>query len=132
MYAGWSGNDGVGQSAYDEVWVLALPAFRWFKAEYSARYPRYGHTCHIVGNRQMLTIGGLNASGTDPVDAWFSPDSFTQGIGVFDMTDMRWASSYDATAAPYAQPEVVRAWYNKKYVPTLQMIKTTSMLISTK
>ena len=128
MYAGWSGNGGADHSTFDEIWVLALPAFRWFRAEYPARYPRYGHTCHVVGNRQMLTIGGVNASGSDPVEVWYSPDSFTQGIGVFDMTEMRWASSYDATAAPYAQPVVVRAWYNEKYVGTLHTINTTSVL----
>ena len=28
----------------DEVYVLSLPAFAWFRADYPAKYPRYYHT----------------------------------------------------------------------------------------
>ncbi|KAL8670706.1 MAG: hypothetical protein Q9168_004776 [Polycauliona sp. 1 TL-2023] len=37
--------------------------------------------------------------------------SFSQGLGVFDLTVMRWSDRYDAHAEPYETPAVVKAWY---------------------
>lgn len=44
----------------DKVYILCLPSFLWFKANYTSPDPRTDHTCSIVGNRQMLSIGGLS------------------------------------------------------------------------
>lgn len=46
----------------DEVFILSLPAFRWFRANYTSVYPRFGHTCHSTQNGQMVAIGGLDGS----------------------------------------------------------------------
>ena len=124
MYGGsndldWGGSETPESAAsiksLDEVFVLSLPAFRWFKANYVANYPRIRHKCEIVGNRQMLSIGGL-----DPrvqVDGKDKDDPCPQGLGIFDLSEMVWKTDtgYDADAPPYTTPEVVQAWYRDKY-----------------
>ena len=96
-------------TALDEVWVLSLPAFAWFKANYTAQNNRWRHTCNVVGNRQMITIGGQNIN--DENSGITSKDPFTLGFGVFDLTQLTWSSGYDAHAAPYETPQVVKGWY---------------------
>ncbi|KAL8801700.1 MAG: hypothetical protein Q9182_004294 [Xanthomendoza sp. 2 TL-2023] len=97
--------------ALDQVYVLSLPAFAWFKADYAAQHPRIRHTCHVVGNRQMLSIGGH-----DPTngynDSVATPDPFAQGLGIFDLSSMKCSDRYDADAKPYVTPEVIKACYN--------------------
>jgi hypothetical protein len=36
-----------------------------------------------------------------------------QGVGVFDLSTMEWKDHYNASAAPYATPDVVKTWYNE-------------------
>jgi hypothetical protein len=40
-------------------------------------------------------------------------DFWSQGVGVFDLSNMEWMDHYDALAAPYVTPEVVKTWYNE-------------------
>jgi len=117
MYAGYDGTYGPTEVQFDQVWVLSLPAFRWFKANYTATNSRIGHTCHVVGNRQLLTIGGVDPTQSDLVGVWRGPDRLNQGLGIFDMSAMTWLHSYNASAAAYVRPDVVKAWYDQKYVP---------------
>lgn len=98
--------------AFDSVFVLSLPGFVWFKADYPSTHPRYLHTCNVIGNRQMVSIGGKN-----PQD-WagrITRDPLPQGLGIFDLTEMKWTDGFDPTAAPYKTPDVVKNWYNNKY-----------------
>lgn len=95
-------------TALDEVYVLSLPAFAWFKADYPAQHPRIRHTCHSFG-RQMLSIGGQDP--TNEYNDTFTPDPFSQGLGIFDLTNLRWSDRYNADAEPYETPAVVKAWY---------------------
>lgn len=69
----------------------------------------------------MLSIGGFN-----PLDAnkdATSTDPMPQGLQIFDLTEMTWSSKYDANAAPYTTPQVVKAWYQTKY-DTLLLFQT--------
>lgn len=91
----------------DEVFVLSLPAFTWFKADYTPTHTRTAHSCNVIGKRQMISLGGVNPTG----NLWLPADPWTQSIGVFDMTEMRWADGYNATAEDYVTPDVVKAWY---------------------
>lgn len=93
----------------DEVYVLSLPAFRWFKADYPAQHPRFRHSCNVVGNRQMLSVGGQDP--TNIYNNTFTADPFLQGLGIFDLTTMHWSDQYNAKAEPYETPAVVKAWY---------------------
>uniref|UniRef100_A0A8H7NPK7 Uncharacterized protein n=1 Tax=Bionectria ochroleuca TaxID=29856 RepID=A0A8H7NPK7_BIOOC len=50
--------DGKGDTFYSDVWILSLPAFRYFKADSTSTSFRRGHlACAAVG-RYMITIGG--------------------------------------------------------------------------
>ena len=97
-------------NAFDEIYVLSLPAFAWFKADYTAVQSRQKHTCEVFG-RQMLSIGGYATS--DNNLGYLSTDRFSQGLGIFDLTAMQWSDSYDANAEPYKTPDVVKAWYRE-------------------
>lgn len=96
-------------TTYDAVYILSLPAFVWFKADYSPQYPRYRHTCEVVGKRQMLSIGGHPF--VDNNLGIYTRDPFAQGLGIFDMTDLQWKSRYDADAEDYKTPPVIKDWY---------------------
>lgn len=119
MYGGhanptFSGNMTTAQvtefNAYDEVYILSLPAFAWFKAPYPAVQSRQKHTCEVFGG-QMLSIGGYST--TDNNLGYLSTDRFLQGLGIFDLTALQWKSSYNATADAYRTSDVVKAWYRE-------------------
>lgn len=103
----------------DEVYVLSLPAFQWFRANHSSSYPRFGHTCHSTLTGQMIVIGGFDARTfhDDIRTAWNdSADPWNQGIGVFDMSLLEWKDSYQANGSNYAQPQAIREFYGQKSV----------------
>ena len=95
----------------DEVYVLSLPSFVWFKANYTSSDPRIYHTCNIVGNRQMLSIGGVNPSAVNMSAARDDTDPFWEGVKVFDLTALQWTNYFNATAVPYVAPSAVAAHY---------------------
>ncbi|KAE9577418.1 hypothetical protein CGMCC3_g6564 [Colletotrichum fructicola] len=104
IYGGWSSN----QDVFSDVYVLSVPGFRFFKAGDSST-PRYDQACVVVGRRQMLSIGGLST--LDYIQRWTQPDPWPYGLGVFDLTEMRWKDGYSADEAAYESPEIVKQWY---------------------
>ncbi|KAF5684575.1 kelch repeat protein [Fusarium circinatum] len=106
IYGGWNTwNDKT--KAFGDVWVLSLPAFKWFKAKVDG--PKRGmHGCALVGKRQMLSIGGNNWG---KHEGWKDKDPWTQGIGILDLPSLTWSSEYDAEAEDYESPKVVKDWY---------------------
>ena len=112
MYGGYAGILGSDAVQFDEIWVLSIPAFTWQRIDASQKSARIGHTCHLVGGRQMLSIGGADAAQTDP---WSTPDyTNLNGIGVYDLVAERWTQGYDASAAPYQRGKTVQGWYDEK------------------
>lgn len=93
----------------DEVYVLSLPAFRWFRANYTSASPRLAHTCHATKTRQMVMIGGEN-----PLHS--TQDPWDQGIAVFDMTALKFKDSYQSSADPYEPPYAIQQYYNSRLV----------------
>jgi hypothetical protein len=57
----------------------------------------------------MIVVGGYTDLSADP-----SPDLWSQGIGVFDLSSMSPRSSYDPKAGPYNTPGIVTDWYSKR------------------
>ncbi|KAJ9659749.1 hypothetical protein H2201_007185 [Coniosporium apollinis] len=108
VHGGW--NVELNQ-AYDELYILSIPAFTWFKADYTPTSPRMVSSCEVVGKRQMLIVGGLDLS-QSPY-AFSAGDPWRNGLGIFDMAAMTWADEYDADAAAYESPDVVRKWYER-------------------
>ena len=110
------GSSGPNNSDGDQLYILTLPAFQWFQANYSSMWPRALHTCHSTNNNQMVLIGGL-----DPTVKQFPPqnqsaDPWMQQIGVFDMTALKWKESYESNADPYRSPAAVKQFYLQKYL----------------
>lgn len=106
---------------FDEVYVLSLPAFRWFRANSTTTFPRMAHTCHATNTRQMIIIGGTNplfsttymADGDrsgEPQDPW------DQGIAVFDMTALKFKDLYQSSTDPYEPPHAIQQYYNSRWV----------------
>ncbi|GAB7330788.1 hypothetical protein MBLNU13_g02336t1 [Cladosporium sp. NU13] len=81
---------------YKDVYVLSLPAFRWFKANATVDVRRASHTCSVIGKRQMILIGGRLPSSRRALGR--EPDSWSSSIGIFDMTLLHWQDHYDADA----------------------------------
>ncbi len=119
IYDGSSASQKI-NAGLDEVYILSLPSFVWFKANYTSSDPRMHHTCHIIGNRQMLSIGGLDPSAANYGAAINNTDPFWEGVKIFDLTTLQWTNYYNATAAPYLAPSPVAAHYatDSKYPST--------------
>ena len=99
-----------GELELDQIYILSLPSFAWFKATYQPIQSRTHHTCHPVGagNRQMLVIGGQSFSQTTVPGYAMQQDAFAQGLGIFDLSDLEWKSSYDANADTYRTPQMIK------------------------
>lgn len=103
----------AGNTVSDEVFVLSLPGFVFARADDpGATTARADHACVAVGGgkRQMLSVGGTDASRGFPAD-FSDPDPWAQGLGVFDMTSLRWTDGYASDATAYDTPEVVKQFY---------------------
>ncbi|KAI4137595.1 MAG: hypothetical protein LQ341_005083 [Variospora aurantia] len=120
VYGGHNGDLGPEAVPYDEIFILTLPAFHWFKVDYPPQHPRFGHTCNAVGGNQIISIGGVDANSkiyfgwvNEITDSTFntSADPFAQGLGIFDMTTLKWRDRYTANAPPYEQSDLVRNFY---------------------
>ncbi|KAK7754885.1 hypothetical protein SLS62_003199 [Diatrype stigma] len=108
----------AGQDEYfDDIWVLSIPSFTWTKV-YQGVLPRFGHTCHVVGNRQMITVGGINgttshgtnASGTESASATTdSCDWEWMGVAILDLTSMAWGSVFDRDKPRYQVSALISA-----------------------
>src|SRR5579859_3838192 len=98
MYGGQNVRDPLPRKQYNDIWILSLPSFTWVQVGSTSGNPpgRSGHTCHAVGG-QMVVVGGY-------VGADVQCD--TPGIYVFDMTDLSWKGSFDASKG-YNVPKLV-------------------------
>lgn len=94
---------------FDEVWVLSIPAFIWTRV-FAGENPRYSHTCHLVGNRTMLTVGGVGDVAQTQGSRFgmmSQCDWEEKGVSILDMSNISWSSVYDAHAPPYKVPDQV-------------------------
>lgn len=108
------GGQNIVDVVYQDVYVLSIPGFVWFKASHASAPARWGHTCNNLKGNQLISIGGIDNPETD-WNIWGEvalPDPYPQGIGIFDMTEMKWQSSYIADAPAYQSPKPVRDWYS--------------------
>lgn len=99
--------------AYDDIYVLSLPSFSWYKADYAPGIGRTLHTCN-AHNGNMIVIGGTSndaswITGNDVTGTQSYKDPWPWGLGVFDMSKMEWASEFNPSLGPYTTPNMVRA-----------------------
>ena len=97
----------------DVVYVLSLPGFVWFQADFPAKSARAMHSCNVVGKggNQMIVIGGYDP--TYPNVSIASRDPWSNGINIFDMSKLQWKDSYVPNDAKYQTPGVITKWYAK-------------------
>ncbi|KAI0131899.1 hypothetical protein BJ170DRAFT_691121 [Xylariales sp. AK1849] len=107
----FGGYDASSQTSFDDIYVLSIPGFVWFKADITTKGPRTGQQCIVTGNRQMIIVGGANPN-LAFLDMFRDVDPWINGIGVIDVTELSWSGSFDANAAAYESPDVVKTWYN--------------------
>ncbi|EJT74120.1 hypothetical protein GGTG_07968 [Gaeumannomyces tritici R3-111a-1] len=98
------------KTTWDDVHILSLPGFVFFKAPESAlSSSRCDHACAADG-RQMISVGGAACSVGFP-KSLTEPDPWRQALGVYDMTDLEWKAGFDGTRPAYRTPQVVKDWY---------------------
>ncbi|KAK3358666.1 hypothetical protein B0T25DRAFT_72766 [Lasiosphaeria hispida] len=131
--AGWQNTDGgyeififggdnkavSGYPKYRDAYVLSLPGFVWTKLPEPPAGGRAYHSCVSVGKRQVLSIGGLDDSGSK------EKDKAPQGLLVFDMTAMKWVDFYNAGLGVYEAPGVIKDWYAKGSLDKVQWSSET-------
>jgi hypothetical protein len=110
MYGGlrYKGSS-LGNEVFEDVWVLSIPAFAWFKLDVNGT-KRGWNECVIVGS-QLLSIGGIGKT-----LSFQERDEWRQGVGVLDLTTMTWADSFNPDSTAYDSPQVVKDWYRNQYV----------------
>lgn len=112
VYAGYGGDLGSRAMSLDELFVLSLPSFHWFKANYRASQPRHALTCEHIGGGQVLTIGGVDSSlyvqGSAYDGVFNTRDPNAQGLAIF---------GYVSNRTVYNQAPEVQSYYNNKSVP---------------
>src|ERR1700761_980218 len=91
----YGGQDPIEAKIYDDVYILTLPTFRWIKL-FQGDSPRFGHTCHLVGSRQLLTVGGIDNFNTTKKCDWEA-----KSVAILDLSSKTWGSVYNANAPPY-------------------------------
>jgi hypothetical protein len=103
---GWHFNtDGTNNDDFKYVYILTLPSFRWIKVTGAPSEPRGFHHCQIIGGRQMLVVGGYDPTASGALGA--NRDPWTNGLGIFDMTALKWASSYNSSQIKYQRSDIV-------------------------
>lgn len=58
----FGGTAGSSNRAYSDVFVLSLPGFVWRQVQFDDVSPRTDHHCAVVGNRQLVVVGGRTTS----------------------------------------------------------------------
>ena len=98
------GGRGVNSQVFDDIYVLSLPSFIWTKI-YQGNSPRHSHSCHRLGSRLMVSVGGISSFNTTAAPC----DWETKGVAIFDMSNVTWSSFYDQSAPSYTVPTAVVA-----------------------
>ena len=57
----------------------------------------------------MVVVGGFPAI----TNFSYVRDIWTLGLGVFDLSEMAWLDHYDADAAAYMTPQIVKDYYSQ-------------------
>jgi hypothetical protein len=85
---------------YDDVWVLSLPQFLWTQVFAGVR-PNYGSTCHLVGKKQMLILGGIDG---------LKSCKDTPVVALYDLTNLKWLRGYFRDDHDFGVPKAVWEW----------------------
>ncbi|KAK7210051.1 hypothetical protein V2G26_017229 [Clonostachys chloroleuca] len=104
IYGGWNQDY---EKILDDMYVLTIPGFNWAKVDFD-KDPRTEFDCVVAGNRQMVTVGGAGVFG-----GWTVKDSYPKGLGIFDLTELKWKDEFTPDAPAYKTPDLVQKWYDQ-------------------
>lgn len=74
-------------------------------------------TCHLVANRQMITVGGASAAAINRDCDWE-----TKSVAIYDLSTLEWGSSFVHDAAPYELPSRLTDVIGGQYVQLLHFL----------
>jgi hypothetical protein len=100
-------------AGYLNVYALTIPGFVWFQSNSSSGTRRAAHACSVIGNRQMVSVGGRLPSSLQSLGV--EQDPWPSGLGIFDMSAFQWSDHYDAAGGKYTTPKVIQAYYDNDY-----------------
>ncbi|KAH8163716.1 hypothetical protein CIB48_g4530 [Xylaria polymorpha] len=112
LHAGW---DGVNKHAFNDVYVLSVPSFRWIKVQDSANPDLNGgnqpgrnrHKCTMWNETSMFVVGGEITLGLG--DTSLLTETCNQAyppIKVLDTSSYTWQTEFNPSLT-YSVPEVV-------------------------
>ncbi|EPS41565.1 hypothetical protein H072_4541 [Dactylellina haptotyla CBS 200.50] len=85
-----------------QMWILTIPAFQWIFVDKNDNLQPEGglqdHTCHIQGS-SMFVVGGRD----------FLAGCDRRPVKVFNISTLKWESTFKASSAPYKLPYEVSA-----------------------
>ena len=90
-----------------------MPAFVWFKAGATTQARRANHFCQLIGQGQMLVIGGRDPSQNSSLSAagyWDNVDPWPRGMNIFNMNSLNWTRAYSPSTT-YDRATVVQQYY---------------------
>ncbi|KAL9595678.1 MAG: hypothetical protein Q9179_004890 [Wetmoreana sp. 5 TL-2023] len=113
IYGGWNIHE---QTAFEDVYVLAIPAFQWIKIDVpdnadtrlSGNAGRYQMSCALYGDRQLFSVGGLLI--LEEVNTIVNMQSCNTSWAVarmLDTTTFEWHRDFTPGSAAYAVPDRV-------------------------
>ncbi|KAF2657772.1 hypothetical protein K491DRAFT_714235 [Lophiostoma macrostomum CBS 122681] len=108
IYGGES-PESTSQDAFDDMWVLSIPSFRWLSVNASS-VPKKDLACTTVGERYMFTYGGMQGGWTKSGSDEDCDNENNYGIRLFDLNNLEWVSHYEGPASDnggYMVPTVV-------------------------
>lgn len=111
IFGGW---DPYKRVDYENVYILAVPSFRWIKAnttddfqiESTIGIGRAHHRCAVYKDAQMIVIGGSIRFGTAQQTKETECNSAYPPIRVLDTSVYSWMSSFDPSVK-YSVPPIV-------------------------
>ncbi|KAI9668508.1 MAG: hypothetical protein M1829_005325 [Trizodia sp. TS-e1964] len=102
--------------AFEDIYVLSIPSFRWIKvndasnpgnAEYTnSNVGRQGHKCVLWKDSQMIVLGGGIKIGPNDGNAQGCNTDYPP-IKVLNTANFTWQSRFDPKGAAYEVPKVV-------------------------
>ncbi|KAF2259058.1 hypothetical protein CC78DRAFT_548631 [Lojkania enalia] len=108
LYGGASIGEGVG---FGDVYVLSLPSFKWIKFwprpedNEGSTLPHHSLTCDVIGNSQMIIMGGTFPNTTD-CDVPVIQGQHGLDLGKQNGDGAKWAS-YDPSLTTYKVPQEI-------------------------
>ncbi|KAI9782830.1 MAG: hypothetical protein M1839_004581 [Geoglossum umbratile] len=109
IYGGQIGT-GANATGVDDIWVLSLPGFRWFKVlDPYTENRRRSATCHGIG-RHLFVIGGNNPRQEDIVE---SADCDSGLVKIYDMNSQAWTDKFDVSGGAYKPSKEITDWYKE-------------------